>query len=186
MLEASKNIPLPTGETIEVNTSKQAPDNFFELYDEYFGTIFKTISLGEGKGIKTKGNGAPLLQIQVETAEDMEKLAEFLRIANENGINLKDELVNGKFNPEDENFFKAPSVTLEDGTQVAREWNIFTSLGVDRDTARNYIYQIAKQLAEFVNDHNAYLNNAEEHVKESMAKNYVVHYIYKVSESPCN
>ena len=186
MLEASKNIPLPTGETIEVNTSKQAPDNFFELYDEYFGTIFKTISLGEGKGIKTKGNGAPLLQIQVETAEDMEKLAEFLRIANENGINLKDELVNGKFNPEDENFFKAPSVILEDGTQVTREWNIFTSLGVDRDTARNYIYQIAKQLAEFVNDHNAYLNNAEEHVKESMAKNYVVHYIYKVSESPCN
>lgn len=191
MLEASKDMPLPTGETIEVTTSKKAPNNFFELYDKYFGTIFRTISLGmtpEGKptGVKTKGNGAPLIQIHVETAEDMEDLAEFLRLANEYGINLKDDLVNGKFNPEDENFFKAPSVKLEDGTEVAREWNIFTSLGVDKDTARVYIYQIAKQLADFVNDHNAYLNNAEEHVKEAMAKNYVVHYIYKVSESPCN
>ena len=185
MLKASKNIPLPTGQNIEINTSKEAPNNFFEIYDEFFGTLFKTISLTNNPNdkeapIKTK-KGVPVLKLEIDSDEGVALLAKFLRIANEKGINLKDELVNGKFNPSDENFYKAPDAII-DGKPVARGWNLFAELNISQE----YTYQIAQQLLDIVNYHNQYINNAEEYLKDAMSKNYIVNYIYKVADSPCN
>jgi hypothetical protein len=45
---------------------------------------------------------------------------------------------------------------------------------------------MAEQLLQIANTHNNYLNIAEEHLRDKMSKNYIVHYIYKVSEAPCN
>jgi hypothetical protein len=52
MLQASKQLPLPTSRTQEVITGENTKHNFFEVYDKYFGTLFKTIPIGNGK-IKT-------------------------------------------------------------------------------------------------------------------------------------
>jgi hypothetical protein len=53
-LEASKEIPIPTGELKKITFEKdvtndngdvvKAIPNFFELYNEYFGTLFKVIT----------------------------------------------------------------------------------------------------------------------------------------------
>jgi hypothetical protein len=85
-LEASKNIPLPTGESKEIIASKDAPNNFFEVYDKYFGTLFKPIKLPTGEP-KTK-NGVIELQMDASTPEGLKLLAEFLRDFNKYGINI--------------------------------------------------------------------------------------------------
>jgi hypothetical protein len=72
-LEASKDIPLPTGEVKEIYADFKAPDNFFETYDQYFGTIFKTIPLPTG-GIKTI-NGVPELTLDLESPDNLKLFA---------------------------------------------------------------------------------------------------------------
>ena len=169
---ASKQMPLPTGTSIEVTFEKdkkledativKASPNFFELYDEFFGTLFKTIPLtpntqDKTAPIKTK-KGVPQLKMEIDSPEGVALLAKFLRIVNEYGINLKEDLVDGKFNPTDANFYKAPNVILEDGSTVQRGWNLFAELGIGKE----YTYQIAKQLVDFVNTHNLYITTEKE------------------------
>lgn len=187
-LEASKDIPLPTGEVKEIYADFKAPDNFFETYDKYFGTIFKTIPLPTG-GIKTV-NGVPELTLDLESPDNLKLFAQFLRDFNDKGINIKGPVnkngiidVNGNVD-----FYKAPDVTLEDGTTVQRSWNLFTSFkqGGSIGARPEQTYAMAEQLLQFANTHNNYLNIAEEHLRDKMSKNYIVHYIYKVSEAPCN
>ncbi|MBO5130847.1 MAG: hypothetical protein J6B61_01165 [Romboutsia sp.] len=127
-LEASKNIPLPTGEIKEIYAKADAPNNFFQVYDKYFGTLFKHISLNDSKEAKIKTiNGVPELQIYTNTPEGLELLAEFLRNFNTYGINIKAPLIDGKIKANDK-FFKAPSRTLNDGTIVNSEWNLFAKM----------------------------------------------------------
>lgn len=185
-LEASKNIPLPTGEVKEIYAKADAPNNFFQVYDKYFGTLFKHISLNDSKEAKIKTiNGVPELQIDTNTPEGLELLAEFLRDFNTYGINIKAPLIDGKIKANDK-FFKAPSRTLNDGTIVNSEWNLFAKMPFGLNVGYDQTYEIAKQLLKFANDHNNYLNTAEEHLRDKMSKNYIVHYIYKVAEAPCN
>ena len=181
-LEASKNIPLPTGESKEIVASKDAPNNFFEVYDKYFGTLFKPIMLPSGK-VKTK-DGVIELQMETSTPDGLKLLAEFLRDFNEYGINIQAEVVNGLVNTTDESFFFKKD---EQGNPVG-EWNLF--MHVDKGGAigarPGQAYQMAQQLLDIANTHNEYLNTAEEHLRDKMSKNYIVHYIYKTAESPCN
>ena len=187
-LEASKDIPLPTGEIKEIYADFKAPDNFFETYDQYFGTIFKTIPLPTG-GIRTI-NGVPELTLDLESPDNLKLFAQFLRDFNDKGINIKGPVnengiidINGNVD-----FYKAPNITLEDGTTVQRSWNLFTSFkqGGSIGARPEQTYAIAEQLLQIANTHNNYLNIAEEHLRDKMSKNYIVHYIYKVSEAPCN
>ena len=187
-LEASKDIPLPTGEIKEIYADLKAHDNFFETYDQYFGTIFKTIPLPTG-GIKTI-NGVPELTLDLESPDNLKLFAQFLRDFNEKGINIKGPVnengvidINGNVD-----FYKAPDITLEDGTIVQRSWNLFTSFkqGGSIGARPEQTYAMAEQLLQIANTHNNYLNIAEEHLRDKMSKNYIVHYIYKVSEAPCN
>lgn len=182
-LEASKNIPLPTGEVKEIYAKADAPNNFFEVYNKYFGTLFKHIQLPTGK-IKTI-NGIPELQIDTNNPEGLELLAEFLRDFNTYGINIKAPLIDGKIKANDK-FFKAPERTLNDGTIVSTELNLFAKMPFGLNAGYDQTYEMAKQLLKFANDHNNYLNTAEEHLRDKMSKNYIVHYIYKVAEAPCN
>jgi hypothetical protein len=89
-LKASKEIPLPTGEKIEVNVSSSAENNFYQVYNKYFGTLFKYIQIPEG-GIKTI-NKVPVLQLDTNTPENIILLANFLRDVKKYGINLQGEL----------------------------------------------------------------------------------------------
>lgn len=186
MLKASKQLPLPTGKTQEVITGENAKHNFFEVYDKYFGTLFKTIPLGNNK-IKTI-NGVPELQLDIYTPRGIELLSEFLRDVEKYGIGIKAELNENGFIEANEQFFEAPNIILGDGTQMAREWNLFRKPqnGGTVNVRHDQTYAIAQQLIKFVNDHNEYINVVDEYKKDSMAKNYIVHYLYKVAESPCN
>lgn len=185
-LEASKNIPLPTGEVKEIYAKADAPNNFFEIYDKYFGTLFKHISLGDSKEANIKTiNGVPELQMDINTPEGLELLAEFLRDFNTYGINIKAPLIDGKIKANNK-FFKAPERILNDGTIVNTEWNLFAKMPFGLNAGYDQTYEMAKQLLKFANDHNNYLNTAEEHLRDKMSKNYIVHYIYKVAEAPCN
>ena len=185
-LKASKNIPLPTGEVKEIYASDDAPNNFFQVYDKYFGTLFKHIPLNDSKEAKIKTiNGVPELQINTNTSEGLELLAEFLRDFNTYGINIKAPIIDDKIKADDK-FFKAPSRTLNDGTTINTEWNLFAKIPFGLNVGYDQTYKIAEQLLKFANDHNDYLNTAEEHLRDKMSKNYIVHYIYKVAEAPCN
>lgn len=190
-LEASKNMPLPTGQIKKIQASTKAPNNFFEIYDKYFGTLFTTIPLGDTEEVKNKTvDGVPQLQINTYTPEQLKLLADFLRDFNKYGINIKapvmDDLVYVDPNT-NSNFYDAPNVILEDGTEIKRNWKLFTPADQGGIGAKNkHTYQMALQLLNFANTHNNYLNVADEHLKAKMAKNYIVHYIYKVSGSPCN
>ena len=186
MLKASKQLPLPTGKTQEVVTGENTKHNFFEIYDKYFGTLFKTIPIGNGK-IKTI-DGVPELQLDIYTPRGIELLSEFLRDVEKYGIGIKAELNENGFIEADEQFFKAPNIILGDGTQSTREWNLFRKPqnGGTVNVRHDQTYAIAQQLVKFVNDHNEYINTVDEYKKDSMAKNYIVNYLYKVAESPCN
>ena len=185
-LQASKNIPLPTGEVKSIYAGLDAKNNFFEVYDKYFGTLFKPITVDTNGKIKTtKKNNTPLLQMEISTPEGLNLLAEFLRDFNKYGINIKAELVNGQLNVGPE-FFEAPPITLGDGTSVKRVWNIFDNRIGGVQAKYEHTYNIAEQLLNFANIHNNYLNTAEEHLRDKMSKNYIVHYIYKVAEAPSN
>lgn len=170
-LQASKKIPLPTGKTYEVVVSEEAPNNFFEVYNKYFGTLFKHIPLSSGK-VKTI-NGVPELKTDFYTSEELELLASFLRDFNKYGINiqgtLKDDLIDFSTDVD----FKS--------TNLCRPIDL-GGLGFRPDQ----IYNVAQQLINFVNNHNNYINIAEEHLRDSMSKNYIVHYIYQTAVEPCN
>ena len=184
-LRESMKMPLPTGETTQVNASEDAPNNFFDVFDKYFGTLFVPITLPSGK-IKTI-DGVPELQLNISSPEGLTLLAEFLRDVNEYGINIKGPIVKGLVKTTDPNFYAAPPVTLQDGTVVQRSYNLYQRLeqgGLGIRPAQTY--QIAQQLVDIVNRHNKYIIQAEEHLQDKMAKNYVVYYMYKVAESPCN
>ena len=187
-LEASKDIPLPTGEIKEIYADVKASDNFFETYDKYFGTIFKTIPLPNG-GIKTI-KGVPELRVDLESPDNLKLFAQFLRDFNNIGINIKGTVnENGLIDTNGNvDFYKAPDATLEDGTTVQRSWNLFTSFqqGGSIGARPEQTYAMAQQLLDIANTHNNYLNVAEEHLRDKMSKNYIVHYIYKVAEAPCN
>jgi hypothetical protein len=185
-LQASKNMPLPTGEVKSIYAGLDAPNNFFEIYDKYFGTLFKPITVDTSGKIKTiKKNNTPLLQMETSTPEGLNLLAEFLRDFNKYGINIKAELVNGQLNVGPE-FFEAPPIVLGDNTAVKRVWNIFDDRIGGVQAKHEHTYNIAEQLLNFANTHNNYLNTAEEHLRDKMSKNYIVHYIYKVAEAPSN
>lgn len=172
-LEASKNIPLPTGKKSTVNVSPEAENNFFEVYNKYFGTLFKLIPLPDG-GIKTK-NGIPELKTDFYTAEELQLFAEFLRDFNKYGINIRGTLSDDL-------------VTFTDSVNTIKyKYNLtqqieFGGLGISSEQ----LYAIAQQLIEVVNRHNEYIKVADEHLRDSMAKNYIVHYIYKTAVEPCN
>ena len=186
MLKASKYIPLPTGETQEIVASEKAKTNFFEVYDKYFGTLFKTITLPGGKS-KTI-NGVLELRLDTDTPEGVRLLAEFLRDFNKYGVCIKAPLKGKLVDTNDTNFFKK-IITLEDGSQVEDEWNLFrhpTATERFIGARPDQVYAMAEQILKFANDHNNYLNTADEHLRDKMAKNYIVHYIYKVAEAPCN
>lgn len=185
-LQASQHIPLPTGKEIAIQASNNEQYNFFEVYNKYFGTLFKTIQLPSGK-IKTI-NGVPELRVDLDTAENLKLFADFLRDVNEYGITIKAPVENGLIITTDSEFFKAPDVVLEDGQVIPTSWNLFTpvakggSLGVRPPQA----YAIAQQLLDVVNRHNMYIKVAPEHLQNKLVKNYLVYYMYKVAESPCN
>ena len=184
-LRESMKMPLPTGQTSEIYASEDAPNNFFEVYDKYFGTLFVPITLPSGK-IKTI-DGVPELQLNISSPEGLELLSEFLRDVNEYGINIKGPIVKGLVKTTDPNFFTASPITLENGTVVQRSFNLYQRLdegGLGIRPAQTY--QIAQQLLDIVNRHNQYIVKAEEHLQDKMAKNYVVYYMYKVAEAPCN
>lgn len=185
MYNASAKLPLPTGLITDIQTSAEAPNNFFDVYDKYFGTLFKHIVLPSGK-IKTI-NGVPELQMDITTPEGMTLLAAFLRDVKKYGINIQAPVTDGVIDTTDPNFFKQAVVTSPNGEVTDVPYTLFKrieefGLGI----RPNQTYQIAQQLAKFVDTHNNYLNTAEEHLRDKMAKNYIVHYIYKVAESPCN
>ena len=181
-LEASKNIPLPTGESKEIIANKDAPNNFFEVYDKYFGTLFKPIELPTGDP-KTK-NGVIELQMDTSTPEGLKLLAEFLRDFNKHGINIQAEVVNDLVNTTDGTFF----FKKDEQENPIGEYNLFMRIknGGSIGARPDQTYQMAQQLLDFANEHNEYLNTADEHLKDKMSKNYIVHYIYKTAESPCN
>ena len=184
-LQASKNIPLPTGEQKEIIASERnATNNFFEVYDKYFGTLFTTIQIGAtAKNVKTK-DGVPELQIVATTPEQINLLAEFLRDFNKYGIQIKADLKeNNKLRAKSE-FFEREKIVLENGTEVQPKWNLFREdvLNIGHDQT----YAIAQQLLDFANEHNNYINIVDEFVADGMSKNYMVHYVYKVSSSASN
>lgn len=187
-LKASKKIPLLTGQKTTVNVSPKAPNNFFEIYDKYFGTLFQTIKLPTGEDkFKTK-DGVLELQMVYDTPEGVELLAQFLRDFNEYGINIQGEMVESEsgilIKTDSENFFKRTDAA----GNVVGEWNLFMhrTAGGAIGARPDQVYAMAEQILKFANDHNDYLNTAKEHLKDKMAKNYVVHYIYKVAEALCN
>jgi hypothetical protein len=53
-------MPLPTGQVKEIYAQINATDNFFETYDEFFGTLFTPIKLKDGTNLTDK-NGVPKL-----------------------------------------------------------------------------------------------------------------------------
>ena len=182
-LKASKNIPLPTGESKEIVADKDAPNNFFEVYDKYFGTLFKPI-INEYSGKPITENDVIKLQMETSTPQGLELLAEFLRDFNKYGINIQAELNDDLVNTTDETFF----FKKDDQGNPIGEWNLFMHVdkGGSIGARPGQTYQMAKQLLNFANTHNEYLNTVDEHLKDKMSKNYIVHYIYKTAESPCN
>ena len=182
MLEASKEIPLPTGEV--KNIEANAETNFFEIYDKYFGTLFKHINITSGKQ-KTK-NGVLELQLQISDDPNQVKLlAEFLRDFEKYGIGIKAPIKDGKIIANDK-FFEAPSKII-DGEEIPMVWKLFTEIKQGGMGIRhNQTLAIAQQLLDFANTHNSYIKTAEEHLRDKMVKNYIVHYIYKTAASPCN
>lgn len=193
-LKASKKIPLPTGKKIELEASTNATSNFFEIYDKYFGTLFTTITLPSGED-KTKYktvDGVLELQLNTSTPEQIELLAQFLRDVKQYGISIKAPLIKTEHGfvvdtDGDEDFFKAEEHYTEEGI-LTTDWNLFRrrSEGGKIGIRPDQVYAVAQQLLKFVNDHNDYINIAEDHVRMKMAKNYVVNYIYKVAAAPCN
>ena len=184
-LRESMKIPLPTGKTSNIYASEDAPDNFFETYDRYFGTLFVPIVLPSGK-IKTV-DGVPELQLNISSPEGLTLLAEFLRDFNEHGINIKGPIIKGLVKTTDPDFYAASPLVLENGTEVPRVFNLYQRLEEGGLGVRpSQTYQIAQQLLNIVNRHNNYINTADEYLKDKMAKNYVVYYMYKVAEAPCN
>jgi hypothetical protein len=176
----SKNIPLPTGKISEINASEDAPDNFFERYNKYFGTLFTLIPLTNG-GYRTDRNGNFELALNANTPEDLKLLAAFLREFNEYGINIKAPVIKDLIRVPNDKFFNLPPINI-DGKEIERLSNLQEKLQVPP----SQFYSIAKQLLKFANDHNNYINIVDEYLKDKMAKNYIVHYIYKVSGAPCN
>ena len=184
--KASKEIPLPTGQKLELRASEDEEYNFFEVYDKYFGTLFTTIKLASG--LDKTVDGVLELQLNLNTPENIRLFAEFLRDVKKYGITLKAPLketseglvIDSTAYPD---FFTA--VNHESGTE---EWNLFRH----RDKVGligmrpQQIHAVAQQLLKFINIHNDYLDVADDHVRMKMAKNYVVNYIYKVAAAPCN
>lgn len=185
-LKASKNIPLPTGKTSEIITGENAKNNFFEVYNKYFGTLFIPIKNGD-ENEKTK-DGTPKLQLNIYTPERLKLLANFLKDFNKYGIQIKADVnSNGELNVPSE-FFNAPGLQLENGKTISMKWNLFRNFNEGGEIAAEYnqTYQIAQQLLWFVNNHNNYINTVDDYLQEGMSKNYLVHYIYKVSIDPRN
>ena len=174
-LEASKKLPMPTGENIEINASEEASNNFFEVYDKYFGTLFKTIKLPTGENKYKTKDGVLELRLDLDTPQGMELFAQFLRDVKKYGISIKAPVENGVVVTTDENFFN-------DSLNLFRRSSEGGLIGARPDQA----YAMAQQLLDFVNNHNSYLKEADEHLQDRMVKNYIVHYIYKCAESPCN
>ena len=172
-LKASKNIPLPTGQVSEVNVANNADNNFFDIYDKYFGTLFKYIPLPNG-GIKTK-DGVPELMMDIASPDGLNLLADFLRDFKKYGINIKGNLINGFVEFADDIESIKFNYNLTQKIELG-------GLGIRPDQ----LYNVAQQLMDFVNKHNNYINDAPSHLRMKMAKNYVVHYIYKVAAAPCN
>ena len=170
-LRASKLLPLPTGKKETITIDKDAKTNFFEIFDKYFGTLFQPIKIKSGKN-KTE-NGVQVLQINIETPENIKLLAEFLRDFNRYGISIKGEVVNGK-------------VIVENSGEFKDKYNLFKKQPFGLGFRPNQIQAAAEQLLEFANEHNDYINIAEEYERNEMAKNFIVNYIYKVSGDPCN
>ena len=174
-LKASKKLPMPTGESIEINASENATNNFFEVYDKYFGTLFKTIKLPTGENKYKTKNGVLELRLDLDTPQGMELFAQFLRDVKEYGISIKAPVENGVVVTTDENFFN-------ESLNLFRRPSEGGLIGARPDQ----VYAMAQQLLDFVNNHNKYLKDADEHLQDKMVKNYIVHYIYKCAESPCN
>ena len=156
-----------------MNISPDAENNFYQVYNQYFGTLFKYIPLPNG-GIKTI-NEVPILQLDTNTPENTVLLANFLRDVKKYGINLQGELQDDKVN------------LAESEESIKFQYNLTQQIENGGLGIRsNQLYDIAKQILKFVNDHNDYLNTAEEYTRMKMAKNYVVNYIYKTASAPCN
>lgn len=187
LLKASKEIPSPTGNTLQINVSSNAPNNFFEVYDKYFGTLFKLI-INEHTGKPITKNGAPELEICNYTKEELKLLSEFLEDVEKYGINIKSELDKNGELKSSPNFFGSTEITLSNGDKITKEkWNLFkpvSEFGINVE--HNQTYKIAQQLLDFVNDHNNYSNESEEYLKDGMFKNTIVDNIYKVSSDPRN
>jgi hypothetical protein len=148
--------------------------------------LFKRITITSGKS-KTV-NGVLELQMDINTEEGMRLLGQFLRDFNTYGVGIKADVVDGVVNTTDTSFFDK-IVTLEDGTQVKDRWNLFKAPGPGDNyigARPDQVYAMAQQILNFGNEHNEYLNTAEEYLRDGMAKNYIVHYIYKTVEAPCN
>ena len=186
-LEASMLMPLPSGKTMELEASDEADNNFFEVYDKYFGTLFKPILLQSGN-IKTI-DGVPELQVDLNTKENIELFAQFLRDVKKYGIKVQGTLINGLIRPKNDNpnFYNKEPMVREDGSTVQVAYNLYKRLELGGLGIRpNQTVAIANQLLKVINTHNEYITTAEEHLRDKMAKNFIVRYIYKVAEAPCN
>lgn len=183
-LAASKSLPLPTGEEISVETGSD--NDFFRVYDRYFGTLFKPIRLKDNTN-KTK-NGVIELSLDISTPEGLTLLGEFLADVEKYGIKVSVPVrtIQGKtlLVPPDKNFFNAPDLQLEDGRTIAKSWNLYSPVGMNVSYADTF--NIAEQLVDFVNRHNMYIRQAPEFMRIKMAKNNVVYNIYRTAEAPCN
>lgn len=203
-LEASKKMPLPTGELREITFEKdrkttngeitaEATPNFFKLYNKYFGTLFNTIKNEKTGGIITE-NKIPKLQLQDSTPEGLELLAQFLRDFNQYGINIKADIDENEKIVATKDFFKRitrlekinETTGLKEVIPVEQEWNLFADPPFGLGIGYNQAYGIAKQLLDIANTHNDYLNTADEYLRDGMSRNYSVHYMYKSAAAACN
>lgn len=167
MLEASKTLPMPTGQIQEVNVSEDTLEDldFLNTYSKYFGTAFKMSEIKKGK--------LPTIYVDTYTPEGIRAFAEFLKEFNQKGINIK-----GKLNA-DGKTLDASSIT---NTLISFPVLNLESFPIDASN----IYYYANQILNIANNHNNYVNTVDDYLKELMIQNVVVKNIYNTAAEPCN
>lgn len=170
-LEASKTLPMPTGQLQEVNVSENisADLDFLNIYSKYFGTAFK---LSVKSAINDLVGTQSTIYVDTYTPEGIRAFAEFLKEFNQKGINIK-----GKLNSDGKTLDVSSISTLGSFP--------LTNLATYPIDASN-VYDYANQILNIANNHNNYVNTVDDYLKELMIQNVVVKNIYNTAAEPCN